>query len=644
VPGIDTADGVADMDGGSVGVALATREISAPDIGGWLEALLAATAAGAMPAERAMDIRARLRGVAFDAVIAAIERVGPAAAGAAEIRLYQDWIAANTGVSSHVFAAWFNLGVVLSRESDRANAVVAYRNALALRPDFSAAAINLGLAQEALGEDETALATWRQALQPDDIRTTLLNHRARVLEKRGRLDESENLLRGSLAIDGAQPDVVQHFLHVRQKMCRWPVVPGDVPGLSQAALRAQSGPLGILALTDDVAEQRAVAASWIARKTVAVPARLSPPSGYRHERIRVGYLSSDFCRHAMSYLIAELFERHDRARFEVFGYCMSPDDGSEIRARVLAAFDHVRIIRTLPDAAAARVIRDDEIDVLVDLNGLTAGARLQILRHRPAPIQATYLGFIGPVPLPELDFLFADDFVIPPDQAGAYLPRPLAIAPLYQANDSKRAIARAQTRAEAGLAEDAFVLCCFSNHYKVTPEMFAAWMAILRGAGRAVLWLAADNVWSHANLRAAAVAAGVDPARILIADRTGPDVYMARLGLADLFLDTFPYNAGTIASDALRMGVPLVTRAGQAFASRMAARLLEAIGAREGIAQTSDEYVAYAISLATDPAAHAAAKARFTESAWQASIGDIGAFTRGYESTLQRLVRQLPMQ
>src|SRR6185437_3479795 len=186
------------------------------------------------------------------------------------------------------------------------------------------------------------------------------------------------------------------------------------PGLSVQDMLGQSGPLAALALTDDVPTQTAIAAAWLGRKTQPVPVRLAPLEGYDHRRIRIGYMSSDFCSHAMSYLIAELFERHDRSAFEVFGYCASPDDGSPIRSRVTAAFDHFGSSRTLDDETAARRIRADEINTLIDLNGLTSGGRLQLLRWKPAHVQATYLGFIGPVPLPELDFLLCDDFVIPP--------------------------------------------------------------------------------------------------------------------------------------------------------------------------------------------------------------------------------------
>jgi predicted O-linked N-acetylglucosamine transferase (SPINDLY family) len=397
-----------------------------------------------------------------------------------------------------------------------------------------------------------------------------------------------------------------------------------------------------LALFDDVAQQRAINAAWMQRKMLSPAERLSPPSGYRHDRIRLGYMSSDFCQHAMSLLIAELFERHDRSKFEVFGYCASPEDGSDLRRRVIAAFDHFTRIAHLSDEQAARAIRADEIDILIDLNGLTSGTRLEVLRWRPAPVQATYLGFIGPVPLPELDYMFCDRIVVPPDIAVEYRPTPLYVAEYYQANDNKRVRPVPRLRTEFGLPDGSFVFCCFSNHYKITEEMFASWMDILRRVDNGVLWLAADNAWAHGNLADAARNAGIDPARILYAPRTSPAEYLAYLDAADLFLDTYPYNAGTVASDAIRMHLPLVTLSGQSFASRMAGRLLAAVGAQDGVATTAQDYVEKAVALATDRNRYDAYKALFTDDAWAATIGNMAKFTEEFERSLISIVVRPP--
>jgi predicted O-linked N-acetylglucosamine transferase (SPINDLY family) len=310
--------------------------------------------AGVMPADPPLQLET----AAFGQVVQAVDRIGANHGDPAAIALYRGWIAVNAGCVPMLHGAWFNLGVELSRTGASADAILAYRSALALKPDFHPAAINLGLLLEQSGQPEAALHTWGQAIQPDAARTALINQRARLLEQTGRLAEAEQGLRASLLTDPVQPDAVQHWLHIRQKMCEWPVLAEIIPGLSRHDLLMQCGPLAGLALTDQVAEQHAICASWLRRKTTPAPERLSPPDGYRHRRLRLGYMSSDFCRHAMSYLIAELFERHDRERFEVFGYCTSLDDGSEIRQRIIGAFDHYTSIRPLSDEAAARRIRE----------------------------------------------------------------------------------------------------------------------------------------------------------------------------------------------------------------------------------------------------------------------------------------------
>lgn len=571
-------------------------------------------------------------GLPLESLLPRIDALPPAGAIAA----YRDWLGANPA-SPQRFAAWFNLGVVLAQAGDRAGAMIAYRQALALKPDLHQAQVNLGLMLEAEGRAEEALALWDAALQPDAARIPLLNHRGRLLETRKRYAEAERALRASLLIDPDQPDVVQHWSHLRQKGCLWPLDGGGIPGLDAEGLALRGGPLGALALTDDVDLQRRIAAAWIARKVPAAPEHIAPARGYAHERIRIGYLSSDFCRHAMGFLIVELLERHDRARFEIFGYCSTAEDGSDLRRRILGALDHHVPIGHLSEEAAARRIRADEIDILVDLNGLTSGARLGALRWKPAPVQATYLGYIGPVPIEELDWMICDAVTVPPGLAAPYAPRPLPLDGPYQANDSRAQALPAITRASEDLPQDAFVLACFNNFYKITPDVFAAWMRILQALPDAVLWLTDDNATGIANLRHAAAAAGVAADRLRFASRCDPARYLARLGIADLFLDTFPYNAGTVASDALRMGLPLVTLAGRSFASRMAASLLTAVGLPQDIATTLDGYVATAIAHGRDPARHAASRAVLAGGAWARSLGDTAGFAARMEAAYERI-------
>jgi predicted O-linked N-acetylglucosamine transferase (SPINDLY family) len=610
----------------------------------WFDALIVTMTSDKATPRHVEQANPWLKDVSFDTFLHAIDRARPDIDRPTEITLYEQWIEANNDTSPLLYAAWFNLGVLFAAASNHASAARAYGNTLALRPDMHGAAINLGLLLERSGQPEQALATWQRAAQPDAARLALEIQQGRLLEKLGRFEEAEKVLRRALLTDPAQPDVIHHWVHIRQKSCLWPVALASIPDLSPAELLRRSGPLGILALTDDIELQREAAAAWVARKTTAAPRRLAPPAPYAHQRIRIGYMSSDFCSHAMSYLITELFERHDRGRFEVFGYDSSLDDGTELRKRVLAAFDHHRMIRTLADDQAAQIIRDDEIDVLIDLNGITDGSRVAVLRWKPAPIQATYLGFIGPLPMPELDYLLCDNVVIPPEHQAAYQPQPLPIASIYQANDSKRTIGRPVTRSELSLPDDSFVLCCFSRHYKITEEMFAAWMSILHQSPNAVLWLAKDNAYSQANLLAAARNAGIPEQRLIFSERADPDLYLSRLGVADLFLDTYPYNAGTVASDAIRMRLPLVTLCGDAFASRMAASLLHAAGAPQGITTSTQKYVHRIVQLANDPTEYTRYKALFTDQAWSRTIGNIANFTADYEATWCRIVHEARQQ
>jgi len=607
---------------------------------GWLATLMAGTnwpEEGSRAAER---LRAVCASLPLEGLLPLAEQASRQGRRATTIAAYRAWIAANPG-APQLFAAWFNLGVELAQSRAHAAAAQAYAQALALQPKLDQAAVNLGLALEAQGQPDAALAVWDQALQAPAMRVALLNHRGRLLDDRKRFAEAEAALRASLLLDPAQPDVVQHWGHARQKACIWPLYAGEIPGLSAEDFALQIGPLGALALTDDVALQRRSVAGWLDRKVAPAPHRLSPPRGYRHDRIRVGYLSSDFCAHAMSFLIVETLERHDRGAFEVFGYCSSPDDGSAIRARVIAALDHHIPIGHLDDTAAAHRIRADEIDILIDLNGLTKGARMHTLRHKPAPVQATYLGYIGPLPLPELDYILCDEWVIPPDQAARYAPTPLPLAGLYQANDSRMPELPAISRASEGLPEDRFVFCCFSHHYKITEAMFESWCAILRAAPDSLLWIVEDTADSKANLLARAAARGVEAERFHFAPRVGPAHYMARFPLADLFLDTSPYNAGTVASDALRMGLPILTLSGRAFASRMAGALLNAVGLDDCVTTSHAAYQARAVAIATDPCGAARLRDRLGGDAWRRSIGDSAGFTARLEAAY-RAIRLTP--
>jgi protein O-GlcNAc transferase len=320
------------------------------------------------------------------------------------------------------------------------------------------------------------------------------------------------------------------------------------------------------------------------------------------DRLRVAYLSANFNRHAMAYLMVNLFERHDRARFEIVGLSFGADDGSETRARVAQSFDQFYDVRRFGDREIAKLVYELKIDIAVDIMGYTQDARPGILSHRPAPIQVNYLGYPGTMGADFIDYIIADAIVVPPDEDAFYAEKVVRLPDCYQVNDRGRRIAeRAPSRQEAGLPERGFVFCSFNNSYKITAAMFDVWMELLSQVQGSVLWLIGDNEPTERNLRQEAALRGIDPSRLVFAPRIEQAEHLARHRLADLFLDTLPYNAHTSCSDALWAGLPVLTCRGEAFAGRVAASLLQAVGLPELVTSSLADYAALARWLAEDP-------------------------------------------
>lgn len=552
-------------------------------------------------------------------LVSLLELAGPlAAAGhAAEAEaLYRAWLAHDP--SPQRFVALFNLGVLLGESCRAAEAVDCYREALQLNPAFAQAGINLGSQLEKLGDVEGALAAWRQTLTllhsvpADAVELCRLasNNIGRVAEQLRRYGEAEAALAASLALDPDQPDVIQHWIHLRQKQCKWPVYDGSaVPGLSGNAMLLATSPLAMLAAFDDPALHLMAARNFVQRKFAALPPPMARAAHPPHRRLRIGYLGGNLCVHAVGLLLADVLEHQDRAAFESFAFCYSPEDGTAYRARLLAAFDHVQRVAELNDEQLAQLIARCEIDVLVDLHGLSDGVRAGVLSRRPAPVQLTWLGFIGPCALPFIDHVIADRFSLPESQRMFYAESPLFLSrstiPL-----SRRPAPLPRTRAEAGLPQHAFVYASFNNVYKLNPRMFGSWMRILGRTPGSVLWLLDDNPVATANLRAEAARHGVDPARLVFAPRVGHADYLARFPCADLFLDNHPYNAGSTAADALGSGLPLLTLAGNSFVSRMAGAMLQQLGLDELIATTHEQYEDAAVELWREPARLASLRER----------------------------------
>ncbi len=533
---------------------------------------------------------------------------------------------------------FFSLGNILKELCRPGEAVAAYRHALALRPKFAEATINLGNVLQGRGAFEEAVEAYREAiaLRPD-LTAAHVNLGA-ALESLGRLDEAIACYRRAVSLDPKLLSVRVWLHHKRRMICDWAAIDAEEAELraAMAADPAETHPFGVLDMATSPAEQLHVCRSYTSRFFACAPRfRHERPTSAAPRRLKIGYLSADFCRHATALLTAELFERHDRSKFEIFAYSLNTDDHSEISARLRAAFDHFVELRDLTDDEAAKRIHADGIDILVEMKGYTKHARTGIAARRPAPIQVSFLGFPATMGADFIDYVIADPVVLPMDQQRFFDEKIVHLPHSYQPNDSRRIISDlTPTRAECGLPEQAFVFCSFNNSYKITPAFFDIWMRLLTEIPGSVLWLLDANELVKDNLRREAMDRGVDSSRLVFAPKRASPEHLARHRLADLFLDTLPYNAHTTASDALWAGLPVLTCVGETFAGRVACSLLHAVGLPELVTHSSSEYRALASSLAREPQLLERLRHKLNANRLKTPLFDSASYTRHFEAAL----------
>jgi predicted O-linked N-acetylglucosamine transferase (SPINDLY family) len=531
---------------------------------------------------------------------------------------------------------WFNQANALKDMGRKQEALASYERALEMRPDLAEAHINRGNILQDLGEFAEALASYERALAiRPDCAAVCLSNRGNALRHLKRFEEALASYARALEIRPHHPWLRGSWFEARMRLCEWSDLDSHITQLlgevSQG--RQAATPFTLLALTDSPGLQRQATEIWV-RDTCPVSSAL-PAMGkrVRRERIRLGYYSADFCNHATAYLAAELIELHDRSRFEVMAFSFGPESTDHMRRRLAAAFDRFIDVRTSSDTQVAELSRQLGIDIAVDLKGFTEDARPGIFAHRAAPVQASYLGYPGTTGAPYFDYLIADQTVIPPESRRHYAEQVVYLPHSYQVNDRKRQIAdRVFTRAELGLPSDALVFCCFNDPGKITPQTFDGWMRILRQVPGGMLWLLSGSATAEANLRREAGARGVDPTRLAFAPRWPLAEHLARQRAADLFLDTFPCNAHTTASDALWAGLPVLTRMGESFASRVAASLLNAVGLPELITRTPEQFEALAVGLARDRERLATIRQKLQRNRLTAPLFDSTLFTRHLEA------------
>lgn len=540
----------------------------------------------------------------------------------------------------------FQLGVLLRNQGDLSGALASYQKGLRLAPGIWELSYNLGVTHEAMGHPDKALQAWQagllrtQAAKNASASAQLLAHMGRVLEKKDP-ERAVSLYEQSLR-HAHTPDTTQHFLALRRQMCLWPVVPVWLKEMyPEQDIPLQLGPFMALAETDDPQELGRIVKHFIERKMPTPPSPLPKPSEWQHPKLKIGYLSADFRWHAVCILMAEVFELHDRSRFEVYGLDYSDTTQSSMRQRVIQAFDHHVLLHHMTDEDAARHIRSLEIDVLIDLTGLTASSRWPILTYQPAPVQVSYLGFPGISHIPGMTHVMVDRVLMPETEVVNSPEHPLRLD-VFQANDRKRQIGLAPSRHDCGLPNDAVVYCAFNSTHKYTPDIWGVWMRILSRVTNSVLWMTVDNLQTRKRLCELAQQHGVAAEKLVFASKVLPELYLARMQCADLFLDTRPFGAGTTASDALWAGLPVLTCPGKSYTSRMAASLLTAADVTELIAQGVNEYEQLAVSLGNDRAQLDAIKQKVRLARASSKLFDTPAFVADLEHQLTKLCRVQP--
>ena len=499
------------------------------------------------------------------------------------------------------YNAWLNKVTALSQSYRFREALEAYERCIALQPQVAQNHAHRGTVLIALGRMDAAVQACERAIALDAGLIVAYQQQFIALFELGRFQAAMAVGAQLMAMAPEIDYQRGNILFAAVQACHWDGYAERVQEINRliAEGRCADVPFSYLSIATSPAAQLACARAFVQERYPAAPQPLWRGERYTHDKIRVAYLSSDFREHATAYLMAELFEKHSRQDFEFSAYSYGPRQPGPMRNRLIRAFDHFFDIERLDDHRVAALLREHEIDILVDLKGYTADSRNGILAMRPVPIQVNYLGFPATMGADYVDYIIGDHTVTPPEHDGFYAEKVVRLPGSYQVNDRQRAIApQSPARLACGLPNEGFIFCCFNNNFKITPQIFDVWMRLLQQVPGSVLWLLKANDDAHANLQREAVRRGVDPARLVFAPRIPLAQHLARHRLADLFLDTLPCNAHTTTSDALWAGLPVLTCLGPTFAGRVAASLLRAAGLPELVTLSLEEYETKALHLA----------------------------------------------
>ena len=538
--------------------------------------------------------------------------------------------------------AWLNYGKAFSDLNAYEEALSIYDKALIINPGYAEAFLNKGATLKELKRYEEAIVFAESALRINPNLAEGWVNKGVALKEFKRYEEVISHYEKALSLKSEIDWLNGELLHTKMKICRWSGFTDNLENITNRLMANEkiANPFPLLALTDGVSLQRKCAEIYAQEKYPFNPA-LGPITKTKRlegEKIRIGYFSADFHNHATGYLMAELFELHDKQKFEIFGFSFGPIKNDEIRQRLEKSFNQFIEVGDKADVEISQLSRDLNIDIAVDLKGFTQDARMGIFSYRAAPIQVNYLGYPGTLGADYMDYIIADETLIPDHLQLGYSEKVVYLPDSYQANDSKRVIADKKfTRQELGLPETGFVFSSFNNNYKILPAIFDSWMRILNAAEGSVLWLFEDNNFATESLKNEAEKRGIDSNRLVFAKRMSLPEHLARHQQADLFLDTFPYNAHTTASDALWAGLPIITLMGESFASRVAASLLYAINLPELVTTSQAEYELLAIELATNPLKLNSIKQKLTKNRLTTPLFNAQLFTKNLEATYMQM-------
>ena len=540
-----------------------------------------------------------------------------------------------------------NLGATLNSLGRYEEAVASCHRAVKLNARFPEAHMNLGNSLSAMGKYEEAVGSYQMALELNDRYPEAHRNLGITLARLGRHEEAIASLQMAVDLDKNYLSARGNLLRQLALICDWDRLREAMQSELRSLVfgvhsKAVVSPFNLLSLIDDARFHRRVAEAYVVA-TCKPNLSLGPLLNRRSsDRIRIGYFSADFHNHATMYLMAELFERHDRSKFEIHAFSFGPDKTDGMRSRLLNSVEGFHDVRSKGNAEIAALSRSLGIDIAVDLKGYTRDNRVRIFSYRAAPLQVNYLGYPGTMGAPYFDYIIADAVLIPPEYRDFYSEKVVYLPGCYQVNDSTREISdMAMSRTEFGLPDDAFVFCCFNKNYKIMPDVFDIWMRLLSNIEGSVLWLLKANQTAEQNLRKEATRRGINPDRLIFAEPMRLTEHLARHRLADLFLDTFNYNAHTTASDALWAGLPVLTKMGESFPSRVAGSLLTAVGLPELITTTAQEYEDNALRLARHPQELGALKEKLSHNLETSTLFDATFFTRQIEAAFTYIFERL---